>query len=379
MKNNSANIVFRCDASLEIGNGHLMRCRTLAIKITQFLNARVIFICQEANIKLLKIIEKDFDLLILKKNQYKEQRYFLGSNGYFNWFSKIQKKDAYLCKEILIKNNIKNINLLVLDHYGIDKNWEDIFIKEWGINEIGKIFIIDDLANRKHNCDFLLDQTYKRKKKDYLNLLPNNATIFVGSEYALIRDEFLKARQDKIHNNFNGKKLFKILIYLGEVDNNLIYSEILDGIKKIFDYKFEVTLIANLKIEEKDKFKKIYESKFQMLRFVNFADEIWKFMLEADISIGAAGSTAWERACIGIPSIVIVNAENQIKIGNILKTEKCSIVINNDVNLANSIYFYLNNLISDEKLQFKLIQKSKKICDGKGADRIFSKIEEIFD
>ncbi len=378
MNNDFINIVFRCDASLEVGNGHLMRCRTLALKLREIFNARVIFICQEANIKLLKIIQKEFNLLILKKNQYEEEKYFSGSDRNFNWLYRKQKKDVYLSKEILIKNNIKNINLLVLDHYGIDKNWEDIFIKEWGINQIGKIFVIDDLANRKHNCDFLLDQTYKRKKIDYLNLLPNKVTFFLGSDFALIRDEFVKARKEKTHHNFRGKKLFKILIYLGEVGNNEIYFEILDGINKNIGYQFELTLIANLNFEVKDKLKNIFESKFQKIRFINFSEEIWRFMLDADISIGSAGSTTWERACIGIPSIVIVNAENQFEIGKALISANSSLVINHDENIINSIYLNLKNLISDSKLNTELIQKSKKLCDGKGATRIVSKLKEIF-
>src|SRR5690606_12034475 len=105
-----------------------------------------------------------------------------------------------------------NPDWLVADHYALDAKCELALI-----NVVGRIMVIDDLANRPHECVLLLDQNLGRLESDYDDLLPENCQRLIGPHYALLRPEFAELRELSLKRR-QPPKLKRILVFLGGVD-----------------------------------------------------------------------------------------------------------------------------------------------------------------
>ena len=199
-------IIFRTDSSLQIATGHVMRCLTLA-KILQERGRDVLFICRDLKGNITeRIKERGFDVKILPKPHKKLNHNSL--DQYLEWLGVDLMCDANQTKEILCKLG-KN-NILIIDHYAINYLWENE-VK----NYIKKIIVIDDLANREHNCDIIIDQNlYDNYQNRYDNLVQDDCKKFLGPDYAILREEFFQL-QPRVRNDIKN-----ILIFFGGVDSD---------------------------------------------------------------------------------------------------------------------------------------------------------------
>ena len=199
------NVVIRADASLKIGTGHVMRCLTLALELKKQ-GARVEFICRTHDGNLIEHIQQDgyvvHSLAIDARFQQAPSSLF-----HADWLGATQNGDAELCKAILER---LNADWVIVDHYSIDFKWEKEIRKT-----AKRIMVIDDLADRKHDCDLLLDQNLGRVPSDYSSLVPDACSVFSGPSNALIREEFWKLRYKKKNSN---KSNLNILIFFGGID-----------------------------------------------------------------------------------------------------------------------------------------------------------------
>ena len=163
-------VVFRCDASTKIGSGHVMRCLTLAKELSLF-GYEIIFICRDYKDNLIKKISEKFKVLVLKNDflKFNDEISFEGQDIYANWLGCSQSDDAKNCIKLMNDNSIGFVNLLVVDHYSLDQKWEKEIRKFLKVINEGKensrLLVIDDLANRKHVSEYLLDQTFGRTAK----------------------------------------------------------------------------------------------------------------------------------------------------------------------------------------------------------------------
>ncbi len=217
-------VAIRADASLQIGTGHVMRCLTLAEVLRQQ-GDEVEFICRAHEGNLLERIQqqgfKTHELCPAIEGQ---------ANGTCKketlygevWLGSTQEQDAEQCKPIL---ETMKPEWLIVDHYAIDQTWQ-ILLK----GSYKKLMVIDDLADRKHQCDILLDQTYGRKQGDYIALVPKDCQMLLGSQYALLRPEFAQWREYSLKRRAN-PELKKLLITMGGVDLDNVTSEVLDILK----------------------------------------------------------------------------------------------------------------------------------------------------
>jgi len=212
-------VVFRVDASLEIGTGHVMRCLALA-QVLKENSINVKFICRNHEGNLIDKIHLDgFKVfgLDLPAERKGEKKLF-----HSHWLGATQQQDARACISVLRQTKV---DWLIVDHYGIDEDWHQD-LKEY----YDKLMVIDDLADRKHQCDILLDQTFGRQQRDYKALVPKSCELLLGSQYALLRPEFAKWRQYSLERR--KQPVFKqLLINMGGVDANNITEQI---VKKLY-------------------------------------------------------------------------------------------------------------------------------------------------
>lgn len=198
-----------------------MRCRTLG-KELQRRGANVIFICRDLPGNLNNLIKKDFQTLELPfKKQYSYQidseSTPTGRDLYQRWLGCSQSEDALETIDALLKIRLKKHDWLIVDHYGLDHAWESLFIKGLESEHIDKprILVIDDLADRFHRADMLLDQNFfgASTERRYQGLIPENCIQLLGPQYALLSPEYAM-----FHNILPKRdRLLRILIFLGEL------------------------------------------------------------------------------------------------------------------------------------------------------------------
>lgn len=299
-------IVFRVDASLQMGTGHVMRCLTLADAFKKQ-GADCHFICREHPGNLINLIVQhghNIDSLPYIENyRQPKQKKRIDDLIHSSWLGATQKEDAELCVSII---ELLQADWLIVDHYALDIYWEQELR-----SYCKKLMVIDDLADRHHDCDMLLDQTYGRDSDVYRLLVSEHCHLFCGAQYALLRPEFIEWRDYSLKRRVNGQ-LEHLLINLGGVDKDNITTQILNNLSNcLLPSSCYITVVMGGTapwIKDVQQQAKKMPWPTEVLVGVNNMAEL---MAKSDLAIGAAGSTSWERCCLGLPSIMVVLADNQ--------------------------------------------------------------------
>lgn len=276
-------IIIRSDASEVIGVGHLIRCLALA----DALYSRGSEITFAGNYS--EIVKS----LILKK-RYKV--YSLSASGsFFDW-----EHDSLQMRDIL-KESV--YDSLVVDHYEIDIRWE-AFLQPF----VTKIMVIDDLANRPHICSILLDQNYHSNAADrYNGLIPINCRTFFGPGYALLRSEFRAARKEM---RLRDGKIKRVLVSFGGSDPTKESIKTLEAFKMLNSCHLTADIIAGQANPNNQRIRELCKA-LPFTNYHEYVNNMAHYINIADLSIGAGGSTTWERIYLGLPSVNIIVAENQ--------------------------------------------------------------------
>ncbi|WP_222115808.1 UDP-2,4-diacetamido-2,4,6-trideoxy-beta-L-altropyranose hydrolase [Chromobacterium vaccinii] len=227
-------IYFRVDASLSIGSGHVIRCLTLANALVGH-GAQCTFICRTHEGNLLELIEeqghKVFALAPLAQDFSGKKVSFSGDD----WLGVSWEQDAI---ETCACFGDEIADWLVVDHYSLDYRWEKKLKDRYR-----QLMVIDDLADRNHACDVLLDQNLGRKIEDYSQLVPSHAVVLAGPHYALLRKEFSKCRLLSL-NRRSSLRLERLLITMGGVDKENLTGKILDALSLCdLSSNIEVTVV----------------------------------------------------------------------------------------------------------------------------------------
>lgn len=359
------NFFFRCDASISIGSGHVMRCLTLA-NLLKDRGESCRFLCKNLEGNLIQFIKKSgYDVDVIEPERNFQNNEFYHSS----WLQSTQEYDAKQCLRV-IQENDRNNNIVIVDHYALSQSWENI------IRSVShKMIAIDDLADRKHHVELLIDSGLSRNHKDYDGLVNETCQLLIGVKFVPLRPEFTYFHKlaTKIRNPNDIKK---ILINLGGVDKDNLTSKILQILENDYNKKdviFDVILGATSPwIESIQKMTKNMKNKINIHVGVS---NIHEFMLNADIAIGAAGSTSWERCCLGLPTVLICIAQNQIQLANDLDQLGVAKMLKSE-NLEEGLILKIQELSNMQLLEMS--QRCLQLIDGQGASRILSAIELLY-
>lgn len=349
-------IIFRVDASILIGTGHVMRCLTLANYLVA-LGHKCIFICRAHEGHLGALIQREGHQLHLLVNKAEACRGRVGSEltSHAHWLGVHWSVDSVQTVEI---SKIISPDWIIVDHYALDYAWErDVrpFTK--------KLLIIDDLADRKHECDFLLDQQFGRRKIDYIDRVPSSCKILCGPEYALIRNEFSELREISLQRR-ESQVLSNILINLGGIDKDNYTSRILELLGCcVLPELCTLTVVIGAKSPWIGCVKDIANSMHRGVKVLVGVDTMAQLMCEADLAIGASGSTAWERCCIGLPTIQAVIADNQLFAAESLARAGA-------IKLLSSLDQLPDLILSAPDWMESVSSKCRMVTDGNGVKRV---------
>lgn len=360
-------VVFRVDAGTEIGTGHVMRCLTLANALKDH-GGECVFVCRPHSGNLIEFIKmQGFTTIALPSLLSSGGKTRTDTPPHAAWLCTDQDTDARDTSAVLDEYfNGKTVDWLVVDHYALDARWEACLRPT-----TNHVLVIDDLADRPHDCDLLLDQSLGRDAADYTALVPQAAKLLIGPRYALLRPEFARLRAASLVRREN-PQLRNLLVTMGGVDKN-------NGTEKVLDALATCPLPDGIKITvvmgEQAPWVEQVRMKAAMMPFTTDVQvgvrDMAALMVDSDLAIGAAGTTTWERCCVGLPSLIIETAKNQAGISRAMVAAGAGLATG-DVQkseFARTVIGAFTNAVDHNGL-LKLSKRSAAICDGDGLARV---------
>lgn len=358
------NIVIRTDASVHIGSGHVMRCLVLAQGLTTQ-DHQVRFVCRPQAGDLIEFIEhKGFTVQLLAPPQtWLEPQH---SADYIAWLQVPWQQDA---QDLLTL--VAAADLVIVDHYGLNRDWQRDIKQALDC----KIMVIDDLV-RDHHADLILDQTLLRRANEYQpQYQPSHAEtkILTGCEFALLNPLFSDCREHALENDKLSSRP-QLLLSMGGIDQPNATLLVLAALAA--DPALTrplVTVLLGPRAPHYQQVKAFCLQHDDWIEHVDFVDNMAELMLQHQVAIGAPGTTSWERACLGVPSIIIPLAENQQTISRKLV-------------VVEAVYKIELNDITDELIPTykRLLQNwsalrnnNLKLCDGLGLKRVLTAIAHL--
>lgn len=355
-------VAFRADASVQIGTGHVMRCLTLAEELAR-LGHQCLFVCRDHEGHLGDLIQRrGFELCMLSDGAaLLKESGGSADNPYSDWLGVTWEKDSKETQELL---SDRCATWIVVDHYALDARWEREIAKH-----SGRIMVIDDLADREHDCAVLLDQNLGRAHTDYDGWVSPHTLRLIGPHYALLRPEFREFRE-KFLKRRQAMQCRRILISLGGVDRTNVTGRVLSALETSSlpsSTKLDIVMGSSAPSLEEIR-SQAANSRFDATVNVNVTNMAERMGL-ADLSIGAAGSTSWERCCLGLPSIMVILAENQRLIGEALASAECAFLVD-EAEIPEALPPMLAKLSETEGELERFALNAANVCDGTGASRV---------
>lgn len=347
-------VVFRVDASLHIGSGHVMRCLVLAQELKR-IGYDVLFATREQKAHLNTLINsRGFKIIALQKPyEWSTPNH---SSDYAAWLQVSEEQDS-----LDFIQKVKYADLVIVDHYGISATWHETVKSR--LNCI--LTVIDDLV-REHRAHIIVDQTLNRQPNSYEKISPCKA--LTGTAYALLNPEFIKQRQ---HQQHHIQYSHNILITMGGVDKPNATLKVLKTLAKV-EQPRPTTVLLSQRAPHYSMVKKFVENHSAWVKHIEFVNNMASFMGQFSLVIGAPGSTSWERACLGIPSILVPIADNQNDIANALVNAQAVKLIKLE-DISNQLMPTIEYLVKHWQYYSK---QNFALCDGMGVKRVTQTLQE---
>jgi UDP-2,4-diacetamido-2,4,6-trideoxy-beta-L-altropyranose hydrolase len=362
---------------LTIGAGHVMRCLTLADALTAQ-GAHCHFISRAHTGHLLELIrQRGFEFTALPAELSAPPAANIQSVGdsakkpdHAPWLGCDWQTDAEQTRAILAK---LQPDWLVADHYALDQRWETALRPHYQ-----KLMVIDDLADRHHQCDLLLDQNLGRQPQDYANLVPAQCKVLTGPEYALLRPEFAALRAYSRQRR-QQPALKQVLITMGGVDQPNATGQVLQALKgSALPQDCRISVVMGRQapwLQQVRAQAKGMPWPTEVL--VNISDMAQR-MADSDLAIGAAGSTSWERCCLGLPTLLVVLADNQRLGAQALQEAQAALLIGDVNDIAMKLPLAINASASHHRLQ-EMSTATAAITDGRGVGKVLKAMRVLND
>ena len=355
-------IAIRADASVQMGTGHLMRCLTLADELKK-VGAVCTFVCRPHVGNMIDTIEQRGHSVLVLPEVQSEFKSTPEDTAHANWLGTDWKTDALETARHL---GDQVFDWLIVDHYSLDIHWEKCLRPSYQ-----NLMVIDDLADRQHECDLLLDQNYGSTAERYAGLVPADCIQFYGPEFALLKPIYAQRRAEQ---SVRSGKIERVLIYFGGgADPMNLTGMALRAFQAPELKRIELDIVVGSSYEHKEELEAAAATRSRTRIHAQLPD-LSELMARADLAIGASGATTWERCCLGLPSILVVCALNQEAIGEAMRMSGAAIVFHADDNLAADVKEQVVDLCLDTVSCLRMSDKAKRICDGLGVSRVSKEI-----
>lgn len=341
-----------------------MRCLTLADKLRER-GAKSCFVCRPHQGHLLALVaQRGHHALALPELEGNPLPCH-NDTAHAHWLGKDWATDAHETQQALnAYTGGELVDWLVVDHYALDARWEEALC-----TKAKHTMVIDDLADRTHACDLLLDQNLGRNAADYCGLLKGKTTTLVGPHYALLRPEFAALRAQSLTRRQSNPHLSRLLVTMGGVDKDNATGQVLSALQNCsLPEDLRVTVVMG---PYAPWLAQVQAQAAQMpwpTEVLAGVNNMAQLMAASDLAIGAAGGAAWERCSLGLPSFVLVLAQNQLPGAVALQEAGAAIAMESLQQFTN--FFASQQSASEAKVVLnKLSQAAAAVTDGEGCQR----------
>ncbi|MBR0953432.1 UDP-2,4-diacetamido-2,4,6-trideoxy-beta-L-altropyranose hydrolase [Bradyrhizobium canariense] len=354
-------VVIRVDASVEMGIGHLTRCITLANNLAGN-GARAVFVMRAKSAAFSGLVEAaGHQLVLLTDPESGNLRRGPADSSYANWLPVSWQQDSEQTREAI--DSVGEADWLVVDHYALDARWERA-LRRPGLC----ILAIDDLANRPHDCAFLLDQNLVLGMETrYQPLVPETCRYLLGPGYALLRPEFPQLRRSLAARS---GAVNRILICFGGTDPSNETGKALGAVRRL---SF-ATLAVDVVIGRGNPNADLVEQQCREMNGAALhpgAENMAELMARADLAIGAGGVMSWERCCLGLPTVAIGIAENQVGVLTALAATGALVHLGAAASVTEEgIAQALHSLLCNAGQVRSMSETALALVDGDGVERV---------
>lgn len=327
--------VFRADASPTLGGGHVMRCLALADRLERE-GWETAFACSPETPQVVPFLAKSNHPVL-----------------------EISDDDA----DPLFRHWSNGTDWLVVDHYGLDAAFESR-CRPWA----RRILVIDDLANRRHDGDLLLDPTCGRRVSAYRGLTPHACWVLAGAAYMPLRPQFAQWREKRLVQGTRPGD--RILVSMGLSDSGSTIRRVLDGIKAT-DLNAVVAVVAGARERELEALREIARRSSLRISVHNQVEDMARLMATCNLAFGAGGMSSWERCVLGLPALIVITADNQRSVARALAEAGAAAVIGDaDSVTAESVAKAFKETMERPQRLMEMSRRAMAVCDGLGAGRV---------
>jgi UDP-2,4-diacetamido-2,4,6-trideoxy-beta-L-altropyranose hydrolase len=333
-------ICFRADADPRLGAGHVMRCLALAQAlrqrgavsslITRSLSASLASAWTELGAAVHRIGD--------------------------------EAEDAAATAQVL---DVRRCDAIVVDHYGLDATWER------SVKRRGQVLMaIDDLADRPHDVDLLLDQNLGRLREHYDRWVPPTAARMIGPDFALLRPDFPRLRPASLARR-SSARMGRLLITMGGSDPQQATQRVLQALPGCaLPHDACICVVLGALASTRPQVERALQRLAWCTELRQDVPDMAQLMAESDLAIGAAGSSVWERCSLGLPSMILVLADNQREAAAALEASGAATVLSSLPALGVELPARIAALSGEPDRLRRMSASAARLCDGLGADRV---------
>lgn len=349
---------FRADASVDIGSGHVMRCLTLADEL-RARGDQILFLCRDLPGHLFDLIAARGHALHRLPQPNTVIAPELTNPAHARWLGVDWQQDSAECAAALADWGMPD--WLIVDHYAIDHRWEKALRQH-----CVKRMVVDDLADRQHDCDLLLDQNLQSASGRYADMLPAHCQRLLGPRFALLRPEFADWRSKYPARDGQLKRL---LVFCGASDPHNFSVTALNAIRASrLNRQCHVDIVIGSANPHRADIATLCKTLAHTELHIQTPD-MAALMAQTDLMIGAAGTTSWERCCLGLPAIIVSIADNQRENGQQIARQRAALYLGDASHVsAPQLSELLDRLAKHPSLIRRIAQRAAQITEGHGAN-----------
>jgi UDP-2,4-diacetamido-2,4,6-trideoxy-beta-L-altropyranose hydrolase len=262
-----------------------------------------------------------------------------------------------------------NFGCLVVDHYGLDARFETA-----ARGKTSRVVVVDDLADRRHHCDLLVDSNPERVSADYTALTAEATRFLLGPKYALLRSEFVRRRPAQVRPARRHAE--RLLITLGGADPDNVSQRLLEALSLLEGSPLMTVLVVGPANPHREMLAACGTS--AGVKVLVDPPDIARLMCEADLAITTASTSFWEVACLGVPAVVVVTADNQRPVGRAVENAGAAVVIGERHHLdVHKLAATIVSLTADPERRQRMSQAGYNLVDGRGAARVAAAVASL--
>ena len=368
--------VFRCDASLRIGSGHVMRCRTLARALKRRA-VESVFLCRRQPGDLIALLEQEFRVVPLQESplpfcdSHSDGEPLSGRELYASWLGCTEEQDAKACLAALAEARLEPPAWLVLDHYGLAAPWQ--LCMQEGLRladgSAPAVLVLDDLADRAHQASMLIDANRldPAAPDPYRNRVPEACTTLLGPAFALL-DPLYPRLQPLLPPR---SQLTRVLVFFGGMNTANHAAVALEALSHPQLRHLAVDVVVGAAAPHREDLESLVRPRPNTCLHVGLLS-LAGLMARADLALGAAGTASWERACLGLPCLVVPVAENQQQGARALEAAGVARCLNLETaaDPAAILQAALLELLETPDALLGMSEACMQLGDGRGLDRV---------